>query len=109
MKKHDSTEVEVDADSVEFWHNGNRYYTSGVVIHQCYEVDSGIGWYEYWGHMEKDEQIGYCSEYKDAQFVDITIWDGLIDIEPSGEILELAKEALFEKTRTRAEESLCDS
>ena len=102
-------EVWVDAEAVEFFHNGVPYYASSVVYHKCYKSECGIGVYEYQGAKECDNSYEYESEFSDARFEDIQISTASGDVEASGEILERAKEAMWNDTRSSAEEQAWDT
>lgn len=103
-----ATEIWVDAEAVEFWHNGTPYYASSVVYHECRKQDSGIGAYEYQGAKEIDNRYEYVSEFSKARFEDIVICTARGEVKPSEEILERAKEAMWSDTRSSAEEQAWD-
>jgi hypothetical protein len=101
-------EVWVDAEAVEFFHNGIPHYASSVVYHNCHKSECGIGVYEYQGAKECDNSYEYVSEFSEARFEDIQISTASGDVEASGEILERAKEAIWSNTRSSAEEQAWD-
>ena len=55
-------EQEIPFDSVDFEHDGQKFYCSGIACHVVYKNDNGIGSYEYWGHREYDSRIEWNSE-----------------------------------------------
>lgn len=87
----------IDADSVEFWHNGKTYYASGIVDHQCYKVNVNDSEYEW--HSSRDE----C----DIRNVEIS--DGEKDIEATDELIESARWPMWRATFDSAEQQAWDT
>lgn len=98
--------IEIEADSVKFKHDGKDYEVTGTAIHNTESVDVGIGSYEFWGSRGFDSQVVEESDFSNCEFQDLSIrfFGESEDIaEPSKELVEAAKEALYEATQDRAE------
>ena len=104
--------IELDTYEATFKHEDKEYDVVGSVTHETHTEDIGIGRYEYWGHMENDKQLVEISEYVDADFHDLRIFEKGSEVpvlEPSAELTEAAKLALFETTYEYAEEVAAES
>ena len=93
-------------DNVSFEFEGQPYTVTATVIHNLTEEDVGIGWYEYWGHMENDERTWLTSHFEDAEFgtMDIYQLNGMPIANPSGELVRAAEEAAFHESYEQAED-----
>ena len=98
--------VEIDYAEAKFRHDDRLYQAIGGVTHNTKSEDIGIGSYEYWGHGEFNSEVVAVSEYKNAEFIDVSIYpDGDTSplADPSDALVTAAQEALFDNTYERAE------
>ena len=104
-----STEIWIDAESVDFNSDGNSYCVSGVVYHQCHKESCGIGSYEYQGAKESDDSYEYVSEFSKATYEKVILTDDAGNELPrAGKLYEKAKEAMWEATKENAQQQAWD-
>lgn len=99
--------IELDTYDATFEHDSKQYDVVGSVTHETHTEDIGIGRYEYWGHTETDKQLAQISDYVDAEFHDLRIFEKGSDVpvlEPSAELTEAAQLALYGATYEYAEQ-----
>ncbi len=99
--------IELEGYEAKFKHNDKEYEVCGSVTHETHTEDIGIGSYEYWGHMENDEELVEVSEFVDAKFYDMQIYENGSEhpvLDPSAELTEAAELALFGATYEYAEQ-----
>jgi hypothetical protein len=99
--------IELDSYEASFEHKGKNYEVTGSVTHETHTEDVGIGSYEYWGHTETDKQLVEISEYVDAEFHNLQVFEKGSEhpvLEPSAELTEAAELALFGATYEYAEQ-----
>jgi len=101
------TSEECEAEHVKFTYDDQDYRVSTFVTHNLVEEDVGIGWYEYWGHMENDTRIWLTSELNQAEFGELHISldkDNTPIVNPDEGLIKAAEEAAFHDTYEKAEE-----
>lgn len=107
-KHSDPTEsVDVEVEQTPFTFEGEKFSVSATVTHNLTEEGVGIGWYEYWGHMENDDRTWLTSNFEDAEFGTLEIWHESEDMplaNPPEALVEAAKEAAFHESYERAED-----
>lgn len=99
--------MESEIECVPFEFEGERFTVSMTMTHNLCKENVGIGWYEYWGHMENDSRTWLTSNYEDAEFGEAEIFHGQDDMpiaNPSPELLEAAQLAAFSSSYESAEE-----
>ena len=99
--------IELDTYEATFEHDSKQYDVVGSVTHETHTEDIGIGRYEYWGHVENDKKLVEISDYVDAEFHDLRIFEKGSDVpvlEPSAELTEAAQLALYGATYEYAEQ-----
>mgnify|MGYP003336785759 FL=1 len=98
---------EVEVCSAPFEFDGQRFTVSTTVTHNLTEEDVGIGWYEYWGHMENDDRTWLTSHLEDAEFGPMEIFEGNEEMpiaNPCDELVKAAEEAAFHESYEQAED-----
>lgn len=99
--------IELDCYEASFKHEDKDYEVYGSVTHETHTEDEGIGRYEYWGHIENDERLVEISDYVDAEFYDLKIYEKGAEfpiVDPSAELTEAAQLALYGATYEYAEQ-----
>lgn len=99
--------IELDCYEASFNHEDKPYEVYGSVTHETHTEDIGIGSYEYWGHTETDKQLAQISDYVDAEFHDLKIYEKGAEfpiVDPSAELTEAAQLALYGATYEYAEQ-----
>ena len=97
MRRLRPVSIWVDADSVEFQHNGKTHYASGVVDHQCHHV-----------HVN-DSEYEWHSSVKEAEIRDVVVSDGEKEIEVTDEVIEKARKPMWFATYESAEQQAWDT
>ena len=99
--------IELDTYEAKFKHYDKEYEVIGSITHETHTEDVGIGRYEYWGHMENEERLTEVSDYVDAEFHNLQIFEKGSEhpvLEPSAELTEAAQLALYAATYEYAEQ-----
>ena len=99
---------EVYTDEAKFTHDGKTYFGVGTITHNMKLEDYGIGSYEFWGMRGVDKKMRHTSHFEDADFdgVEVYIDGSVVPIDnPSEELIDLAKLAMYSSTYEQAEES----
>lgn len=97
MRRKPTQSIWIDADAVEFQHDGKKYYATGVVYHQCYHVNVN------------DSEYEWQSSMKEAEVRDVVISDGEKDIEATDELVESARTPMWFATYESAEQQAWDT
>jgi phosphoribosylformylglycinamidine (FGAM) synthase-like amidotransferase family enzyme len=97
VKRSEPVSIWVDADSVEFQHNGKTHYASGIVYHQCHHINVS------------DSEYEWHSSVKEAEIRNVVVSDGEKDIEATDELLESARRPMWFATYENAEEQAWDT
>ena len=104
--------VDYEVECIPFDYQGERFTVSVNMTHNLTRENVGIGWYEYWGHMENDDRTWLTSNFEDAEFGEAEIFCGNEDMpiaNPSEDLLEAAHLAAFNSSYESVEERANDS
>lgn len=97
MKRKPSVSIWIDADSVEFEHDGKAYLASGVVDHECHHV-----------HVN-DNEWEWHSKFNECDIRDVTITHDGKEVEATNILLEFARHPMWEATYESAEQQAWDT